>query len=336
MPLFRRRDRALTLTEAGRAYFPPVRSAFRQIVEATRRVNSASGGPVLTVSAPPAFAAVWLVPRLGAFQARHPAIDVRLSTSRALADLEAGGTDIAIRHGSGRWKGLRADRIVTAALVPVCNSALLRGRPPPSRAEELASLPLLHDGQRQDWPLWFQAHDVQPVPREAFSGPSFDDQMLLLRAAAAGQGVALVTEALARPELASGLLARALDLPLSQELRLLAGLPTRAAEQPKIAAFRDWVLAEGAPIRLPIRSQRPAKREVRSGNDRSAGGRPRPAARYRGRPAAPGHPHDDIAALQPHPARPVAALRAAEQEFCRKTERDRDHRCRARSRSFLS
>jgi LysR family transcriptional regulator, glycine cleavage system transcriptional activator len=244
--LFHRRDRALVLTEAGRAYFPPVRSAFRQIAEATRRVNSASGAPVLTVSAPPAFAAVWLVPRLGAFQARHPTIDVRLSTSRALADLDAGGTDIAIRHGQGRWKGLRADRIVTAALVPVCNPALLRGGPPPSRAEELASLPLLHDGQRQDWPLWFQAHDVQPVPREAFSGASFDDQMLLLRAAAAGQGVALVTEALARPELAAGVLARALDLPLPQDSAYWLVCPLAAAEQPKIAAFRDWVLAEGA------------------------------------------------------------------------------------------
>jgi LysR family glycine cleavage system transcriptional activator len=244
--LFHRRDRALTLTEAGRGYFPPVRSAFRQIAEATRRVNSASGPPVLTVSAPPAVAAVWLVPRLGAFQARHPAIDVRLSTSRALADLDAGGTDIAIRHGSGRWKGLRADRIVTAALVPVCNPALLRGRPPLGRAEELASLPLLHDGQRQDWPLWFQAHDVQPVPREAFSGPSFDDQILLLRAAAAGQGVALVTEALARPELASGILARAVDLPLPQDSAYWLVCPQAAAEQPKIAAFRDWVLAEGA------------------------------------------------------------------------------------------
>lgn len=244
--LFHRRNRALVLTEAGRGYFPPVRGAFRQIAEATRRVNSFSGAPVLTVSAPPAFAAVWLVPRLGAFQARHPTIDVRLSTSRALADLDAGGTDIAIRHGLGRWKGLRADRIVTAALVPVCNPALLRDRPPPSRADELAALPLLHDGQRQDWPLWFQAHGVQPVPREAFSGPSFDDQILLLRAAAAGQGVALVTEALARPELASGLLAHALDLPLPQDSAYWLVCPQAAAEQPKVVAFRDWVLAEGA------------------------------------------------------------------------------------------
>src|SRR6185312_2130062 len=85
-----------------------------------------------------------------------------------------------------------------------------------------------------------------PVPREAFSGPSFDDQILLLRAAAAGQGVALVTEALARPELASGMLARAVDLPLPQDSAYWLVCPQAAAEQPKIAAFRDWVLAEGA------------------------------------------------------------------------------------------
>src|SRR5207248_1299170 len=83
-------------------------------------------------------------------------------------------------------------RIAAVALMPVCSPALrvALGIDKPVRAEDLARLPLLHDAQRQDWPLWFQAQGVESVPRGAMSGPSFDDQMLLIRAALSGQGVA--------------------------------------------------------------------------------------------------------------------------------------------------
>src|SRR5262245_48035334 len=215
--LLRRLTRSLELTEAGRTYFSPIRSAFRQIEEATRRVTAISEGRVLTLSASPAFAATWLVPRLGDFHRSHPEIDLRVVTSRVLADLDAGGIDVAIRHGLGRWKGLRAERIATVRLIPVCSKALLRSRPRPVRAEDVAALPLLHDEQRRDWPLWFEAHGVRPVPKEALSGPSLDDQILLIQAAASGQGVALVTEVLARHELARRKLVKAIDLAWPQE-----------------------------------------------------------------------------------------------------------------------
>lgn len=244
--LFRRLNRALELTEAGRVYLPPVRSAFRQIAEATRRVATISRAPALTLSAPPAFAAIWLVPRLGAFRSRHPTIDLHLTTGRLLTDFDEGVTDIAIRHGSGHWKGLRADRIMPAPLIPVCSSVLLHGRSRPQRAEDVARLPLLHDGQRQNWPSWFQAHGVEPVPPEAFRGAEFDDQMLLIRAAASGQGVALVTEVLAQPELAAHLLVRVIDVAWPRDNAYWLVCPRTEAEEPKIAAFRDWVLAEGA------------------------------------------------------------------------------------------
>jgi hypothetical protein len=58
----------------------------------------------------------------------------------------------------------------------------LRGRPRPTRTEDLAVLPLPEDGGREDWALWFQAYGVHPVLKkeEALAGPSLDDQMLLM------------------------------------------------------------------------------------------------------------------------------------------------------------
>jgi LysR family glycine cleavage system transcriptional activator len=255
--LFRRLNRALELTEAGRIYFSPVRAAFRQLDEATRRVTAISEGHMLTVSAPPAFATSWLVPRLGDFQRHHPEIDLRVLTSRVLADFETGAIDIAIRHGLGRWKGLRADPIAAVRLIPVCSRALLRGRARPKRAEDLAAMPLLHDAERKDWALWFQAHGVRPMPKGALSGASFDDQILLIRAAAAGQGVALATEILAGPELARHALVKAIDLAWPQEFAYWLVYPDANAAQPKISAFRQWVLAQSEPAKRSAAEQQP-------------------------------------------------------------------------------
>jgi LysR family transcriptional regulator, glycine cleavage system transcriptional activator len=122
---------------------------------------------------------------------------------------------------------------------------------------DLLGLPLLHDAERQDWALWFQAQDVADLGHAASSGISFDDQMLLIRAAASHQGIALVTETLARPELEHGGLVRVLDVAWLQEFSYWLVGPRVTADQPKILAFRDWLLAEGRRVRT---TARPARR----------------------------------------------------------------------------
>jgi LysR family glycine cleavage system transcriptional activator len=260
--LFRRGNRSLVLTEAGQSYFAPVRHAFRQIGEATRRLRAQPGAGVLTVSAPPAFAASWLVPLLGRFRAHHPDIELNITTTRGLANFAADGVDLAVRHGLGRYPGLRCDRIATIAMVPVCSKELLalHGNARPRQPIDLLRLPLLHDGERQDWALWFQAQGVADTGHVASSGISFDDQTLLIRAASSHQGVALVSEPLARPELEQGRLVRVLNAAWPQEFSYWLVCPRATAEQPKIVAFRDWLLAEGRSINASARRASQAAR----------------------------------------------------------------------------
>jgi LysR family transcriptional regulator, glycine cleavage system transcriptional activator len=242
--LFERSHRRLRLTEAGQTYAAPLRHAFRQIVDATRALPQAGGGK-LTVSAPPAFAISWLVPRLGRFRAAHPEIALRISTSRGLSNFAQDGVDVAIRHGLGRYKGLYCDRIAAIALIPVCSPGFMAAFPaPPHTPADLARLPLLHDADRQEWPLWFQAHGVAEAGNAMLHGISFDDQTLLIRAAAAGQGVALVTDTLARAELDAGNLVQLLDGGWAQEFAYWLVTPRATADQPPVAAFRAWILGE--------------------------------------------------------------------------------------------
>src|SRR5437899_5757822 len=116
--LFKRINRGLILTEVGQNYLPAVRNAFRQIAEATGRIAASTETGVLTVSMTPFFATAWLVPRLKAFQDAHPDIDLQVTTTTRLVDFSRDGIDVAIRHGLGRYPGLRSERVLTVEIVP--------------------------------------------------------------------------------------------------------------------------------------------------------------------------------------------------------------------------
>jgi LysR family transcriptional regulator, glycine cleavage system transcriptional activator len=238
--LFQRVNRGIFLTDAGQGYLPPVRNAFRQIAEASRRVQGSADSGVLTVSVTPFFAAAWLVPRLKEFQDAHPDIDLQLRTSNALVDFSRGGVDVAVRHGVGRYPGLRSDRVVAVEIIPVAAPALVAERGMPKAPADLTRWPLVHDADRGGWHLWFQAQEVEEIgpPR----GPSFDDSGLLLQAVLAGQGAGLLPAAMVTPELEDGRLVRLADVALLGDFAYYLVYPEGSGERPKVAAFRAWIL----------------------------------------------------------------------------------------------
>jgi LysR family glycine cleavage system transcriptional activator len=243
--LFRRLNRALALTDEGQTYLPPVRRVFDQLYEATRRLTGGGGRAKLTISVLPSFAARWLVPRLGRFREAYPDIDVRLTPSVQLVDFTRDDVDVAIRYGKGRYPGLRADRLMTEEIFPVCSPALLRGPHPLKRPQDLKHQVLLHDeiGAHGDWRAWLLAAGVEGV--DPTRGPVLTDSALVVQAAVAGQGVALARSALIQDDLASGRLVRPFELSLRPEFAYYIVCPRATAEQPKIAAFRNWLLEAG-------------------------------------------------------------------------------------------
>ncbi len=103
--------------------------------------------------------------------------------------------------------------------------------------------PLLQDSDGADWQLWFRAMGVADDPR-ADRGVSFEDDFLLVRAAIAGQGLALVRDVYAVDDIAAGRLALALDLPWPTAFAYYAVTLPRAVGREPVRAFVDW-LKEG-------------------------------------------------------------------------------------------
>src|SRR5438067_7988435 len=135
--LFHRLNRSIELTASARVLLPGLSDAFAEIHASVRRLRVHNDTGTLTVTASPSIAAKWLVLRLHRFQAQHPEIDVRISTSDEIVDLTRGDFDLAIRYGTGRYPGLEIELLLRNEVFPACSPRLLEAEPPPRTPDAL-------------------------------------------------------------------------------------------------------------------------------------------------------------------------------------------------------
>ncbi|HXZ00745.1 MAG TPA: transcriptional regulator GcvA [Stellaceae bacterium] len=241
--LFLRQSRALLLTREAQEYLPSVRAAFEDLRLATERLRRPEKAQALTVSTMASLAAKWLLPRLAGFQEAHPGIEVRISTSSHLVDFRREEVDVAIRYGRGRWPGLSARWLMAEDIFPVCSPALLAGGKPLRRPQDLAHHTLIHaSSSREDWQLWLTAAGL-PTALAARPGLNFDLSLMALQAAIDGLGVALGRTPFVEADIAAGRLVVPFDVKLPAEAGFYVVAPQETAETPKIALFRDWLIA---------------------------------------------------------------------------------------------
>ncbi|MPM44896.1 Glycine cleavage system transcriptional activator [bioreactor metagenome] len=204
-PLFVRKVRAVELTDEARTLYVAVHSGFETMAAAVEHFRQPARARV-TVSATPAFAAKWLVPRLSRFHAQHPGVDLHVHATNEPVDLDAGDADVAVRYGLGVYKGLSSRELMRDGFAPVA-SPQVAGRRGSSRPYQWL---LIHfDWQRPvpvdlTWGAWATAAGLEPGRMQA--GTRYSDESHAIQAAVAGQGVALLSVLLVRDELRLGLL----------------------------------------------------------------------------------------------------------------------------------
>lgn len=252
VPLFRRFNRRIELTPAGAALLPAVRQAMQLLEASASDVTARTRQGPLVVSCLATFMMRWLIPRLYAFSAAHPGIEVRLAASHAPVDFAAGGIDLAIRLGKPPWpRGVTARPFIADRMGPVLAPALLQ-RHRIRRPADLAQLDLLHAETRPGaWSQWLTIvrangadADVDGVV-DASRGPRFEHTYFLLEAAASGLGAAIGSYPLVEQDLKSGrLLAPFGFVPSGSSYHLLS--PRMVPSRARIAAFTTWLMAEAA------------------------------------------------------------------------------------------
>ncbi|MGR3796063.1 transcriptional regulator GcvA [Vannielia sp. SX4] len=242
-PLFYRLNRAVELTEAGRALVPGAREGFTALTRGWAAARRATDPARLTVTAGPAFTAKWLAPRLPDFARAHPEIELSFSASLRRMDMATDGVDVAVRFSDHDEPGLYNGALIEEWVMPMMSPALARAHPTP---DTLAAAPLVHTESYPfgpdtlDWPRLFAAFGLAPPAK---GGPSFSHADHAADAAASGTGVILGRWSLSHGELASGALVApyplAVRLPHQYRLLCREGDETR----PQVAAFLAWMEA---------------------------------------------------------------------------------------------
>ena len=252
--LFRRLNRSLQLTEAGQACLPGLRSAFETMVSAVGRVRDKEDWNILTISAPPAFGARWLVPRIVDFRTANPQIQVRIDPAIRSMDPVRDSVDVAIEFSQGHYSGRSvqrsAQRLFGQDVFPVCSPELLDGKNPLTTPDDLRGHTLIHfDAPMDDpgwpnWETWLRANNVDrldPNKGPHFTSPNFTTQALL-----AGHGVALMAELVVENELATGTLVKPFDISYPGDLSYWALATSVDSEDDPVTLFWNWLTREAS------------------------------------------------------------------------------------------
>jgi LysR family glycine cleavage system transcriptional activator len=240
--VFQRLPRQLRLTAVGSELYVALRDGFDMFAAVIKRIQLRDTARLLTISTTPAFAARWLLPRLGAFRNAYPKQDLRIHTSVEVAPLDGHTADIAIRYGLGSWPGMAAEKLFDDRIAPVC-SPLLKVRKP----KDLLKHTLIHCEWQttlrlpSTWRAWAQRADFAGL--DSRSGMVFSDESHAISAAIAGQGVALLSTSLIEPELQSGVLEQPFGPLLNNYAFYLVYPEARRAEVQDVCA---WISAQAS------------------------------------------------------------------------------------------
>ncbi len=213
--LFQRSTRSLSLTEAGQQFLDEVGGSLSTIQNAVANLASAGGQPAgtLRVSMPFNFGRKYILPVLGDFVQRYPAISPDWYFDNRPVDLIAQGYDAAIGGGFDLSPGVVARRLAPAHRVLVASPGYLARHGAPASPADLHQ----HDGilirspqtgRVRPWAL--VNRDRQQAPVTLRLRMTMSDPGAACDAASMGLGIALVNHSESLDYLERGALLRVL------------------------------------------------------------------------------------------------------------------------------
>lgn len=239
--LFVRGTRQVSLTEAGRTLAEATSLSFSRIEVALEALRESER--VLTISATPAFAALWLASRLSDFEARHPEINVQVLSSTEKVDLQRDrAIDLAIRYGEEAGVSPDAQILAKDRIAAFGAPDYLGGLAEFSEAKLISTKWVSDNLPPIGWSYWRQAAGEDAPETARARAREFNQEQDVMQAGLAGKGLVLLSELLAQDMVKQGWLRH-----YRQEVRLdgyvyWAETNPLRKESKKIQKFLHWLV----------------------------------------------------------------------------------------------
>ena len=244
--LFRRHPRPITLTWAGEQLFPVVRDGFGSFVEAINTVRAGGTATRLRLTTTNAFAARWLVPRLPQWRQAHARLKLEIVSSDEVLNLKNGEADISIRYVRSTPTDGPSFELTRDRFHVVASPKLVGKFRKPMNPVEFARFPLIEAGWRSNdaeaptWRQWEAAAQkyYRHVPDlSGLVSLNFREELHAIEAVVSGQGIAICSDVLVAPELASGTLVKLSNVTIPG----CAFYIVHRANHPKMASIKAFV-----------------------------------------------------------------------------------------------
>lgn len=256
-PLFVRIHQGIKLTETGQTLLLTLEHAFNSIEQVVEHITSDQRRQRLAINIPPTYATRWLAPRLSAFCALYPFIDLQITTNWVQSLRHSRAYDCLVVFDQSAWPKTDSQRLQLERHAMVSSPRLWQnGLPPPLKQQTL--LHVLNGDQRLPiWEQWIEAFGLTHIdPRPGLAFSTLDQA---IQATVSGTGVAIVDEAMIGPELASGALKKLSPAHMDGPYGYWFVDVARDAQHKAVTRlFREWLLAQTGPEALTDASPTPA------------------------------------------------------------------------------
>lgn len=249
--LFERLPRGVRLTAMGIAYLAPVRKAFDDLAISTLGLFGSNHRASIAVLAPVSFGSLWLAPRLPAFFARYPTIEVRLSATIWGNTGSNASIDLEIRYGDGKGGGDTGEALLQQDLVIACSPQYRRDAGPDGDVAALVEKGVVHIMGHEDH--WLKmASAIGKADIGATAGPTVDTTVAGLELAASHAGCVVTHPLFLASYIETGRLVRLPTAPCPDD----QGFHLFAPERPQRTrrethVFREWLKETAASEAVP-------------------------------------------------------------------------------------
>ncbi|MET3927168.1 LysR substrate-binding domain-containing protein [Devosia sp. 2618] len=239
MELFERTSAGLRPLPALKAVLPQLTGGFAALQEGVAGLKGRDEH-VLNLTVGSVFASRWLIWRISKFSALHRDIEVRLTVTSTMVDLNRADIDCGIRFGHGQWPGVSSELVGGTAYQPVCAPPVAKRL---KRPADLARVPVIQDETTMlSWDAW--RSDVGLDPAITLSGPTYSDASLAFDAAISEQGVLMAADMMSADAVSDGRLVRPFAHPVEGPQGYWLVVARGRPETRKLRIFRDWLKME--------------------------------------------------------------------------------------------